>query len=83
MWSFFGFLTLVLAASAQDLVNQFDSGLQSLLSTNATITHNGTVRWSEFNAPTPGTVVNVATEKDVQVTVRRDYSFDHDKRCPC
>lgn len=42
------------------------------LSLNATISHNttGAPRWSEFDAPQPGTVVNVATEQDVQVVVR-------------
>ena len=49
----------------------FEDGLRSLLSPNATISHNLTdaPRWSEYNAPTPGTVVNVAIEQDVQTTV--------------
>ena len=48
-----------------------DAGLRVLLSPGATITHDPSIapRWSEFGAPTPGTVVNVATENDVLVTV--------------
>ncbi|CAG8977587.1 hypothetical protein HYALB_00008363 [Hymenoscyphus albidus] len=50
----------------------FELGLKAILSPSATIVHStsGAPRWSEFNAPVPGTVVNVATEKDVQVTVQ-------------
>lgn len=29
-----------------------------------------TIRWSEYAAPQPGAVINVATETDVQKTVR-------------
>lgn len=52
--------------------SSFDNELQLLLSLNATIVHDttGAPRWSEFDAPTPGTIVNVATEHDVQITVR-------------
>jgi hypothetical protein len=32
-------------------------------------------RWSDFAAPTPWAVVNVATEADVQVTASHPYSF--------
>lgn len=48
-----------------------DARLRVLLSPGASITHNASVapRWSEFGAPNPGTVVNVATEHDVLVTV--------------
>ncbi|TVY18010.1 FAD-linked oxidoreductase azaL [Lachnellula arida] len=47
-------------------------GLGALLSPKATIvnTSSGAPRWSEFDAPTPGVVVNVATEHDVLVTVQ-------------
>jgi hypothetical protein len=51
------------------------SALQPLLSVNATITNSAPARWSQFDAPTPGAVVNVATEKDVQVTVRYKNSL--------
>lgn len=48
----------------------FDLKLRPLLSKNASISSTGfPPRWSEFGAPNPGTVVNVATEKDVLVTV--------------
>lgn len=49
-----------------------DSDLKSKLSSGAIISHNvSTVpRWSEFNAPNPGTIVTVATEADVQAIVR-------------
>ena len=52
----------------------FDDGLRALLSPNATIVHSaaGVPRWSDFHTPTPGMVINVATEQDVQVTVS-DY----------
>ncbi|KAF7871501.1 hypothetical protein EAF04_003608 [Stromatinia cepivora] len=48
------------------------SGLKPLLSSLATIVNNtsGAPRWSDFDAPTPGAVVNVATENDVLVTVQ-------------
>lgn len=50
----------------------FDNALQKLLSPNATISHqlSSAPRWSEYHAPHPGTIVNVATERDVQVVVR-------------
>ena len=46
-------------------------GLRSLLSRNASISHNASTvpRWSDFDAPKPRTIVNVATEHDVLVTV--------------
>jgi hypothetical protein len=46
-------------------------GLKALLSPSATIVNNtsGAPRWSDFRAPTPGVVVNVASENDVLVTV--------------
>ncbi|KAI1443023.1 FAD-binding domain-containing protein [Annulohypoxylon stygium] len=49
-----------------------DSDLKSKLSSGAIISHNvSTVpRWSEFNAPNPGTIVTVATEADVQAIVQ-------------
>lgn len=48
-----------------------DQVLGARLSKGASIVHNSSAapRWSEFDAPQPGTVVNVATEKDVAVTV--------------
>ena len=50
----------------------FDDALQKVLSLNATISHqiSSAPRWSEYHAPHPGMVVNVATERDVQVVVR-------------
>ncbi|KAL9121092.1 MAG: hypothetical protein Q9187_002353 [Circinaria calcarea] len=46
--------------------------LGPLLSKNASIVHSTSEapRWSDFDAPTPGTVVNVATERDVLITVQ-------------
>ena len=65
------------AAIASDSAGKNDSmpldlELRQLLSKNASIVHNtsGTPRWSEFDAPSPGTIVNVATEDDVLVTVK-------------
>ena len=51
--------------------------LQSHLDGAASINFRGdpdfqanTLRWSDFAAPQPGAVINVATENDVQKTVR-------------
>ena len=54
----------------------FDDALQKLLSPNATISHqkSSAPRWSEYHAPYPGTIVDVATERDVQVVVRSPLS---------
>lgn len=51
--------------------HSFDSGLRALLSPNATIVHSdaGVPRWSDYHAPKPRVVVNVATEQDVQAAV--------------
>ena len=51
------------------------TGLRSQLSPHASIVYNttGAPRWSVFDAPTPGAVVNVVTEHDVLVTVSRIY----------
>ena len=47
-------------------------GLSPLLSSAATISPgNNLPRWSDYDKPTPGAIVNVATEDDVAVTVRR------------
>ena len=49
------------------------TNLAKLLSKNASIVYDisSVPRWSEFDAPSPGTIVNVATEHDVLVTVSR------------
>ena len=46
-------------------------GLRSMLSHDASISQNrsSVLRWSDFHAPTPGAIVNVATEDDVSATV--------------
>ena len=36
----------------------------------------GLPRWSEYGAPCPGTIVEVATEEDVQKTVRTNPPND-------
>lgn len=53
------------------------SDLGPLLSQNASIvyTTSGAPRWSTFDAPSPGTVVNVVTEHDVLITVDRDLLY--------
>ncbi len=45
--------------------------LVKLLSPGATVSSaaNTPPRFSDYNAPKPGTIVNVATEEDVRVTV--------------
>lgn len=49
----------------------YDSGLHAVLSSAATISHQvaSAPRWSDYHAPQPGTIVNVATEHDVQAAV--------------
>ena len=49
-----------------------DNDLGAQLSPDASITHSpdAAPRWSTYEAPNPGTVVNVATENDVALTVR-------------
>ena len=60
------------AAASCGLPCTIDGVLGSKLSPLATIVHSALVapRWSEYDAPNPGTVVNVGTEEDVQTTVR-------------
>lgn len=50
---------------------QIDSLLGLKLSKQASIVHSSSAapRWSDFKAPDPGTVINVATENDVLLTV--------------
>ncbi|KAI9645413.1 hypothetical protein NHQ30_006152 [Ciborinia camelliae] len=57
-----------------------ESALGHLLSKNASILHSSAAapRWSDFEAPMPGTVVNVATEDDVLETVK--YCIENDVR---
>ena len=54
------------------------------LSNGTSIVHNTSTapRWSEFHAPQPGTVVNVATEKDVLTTVRAPSPYSFSPSCP-
>ena len=76
---FFLLFVLHIAARTAAWVKPFCDGicvaqrLGPLLSKGASIntSHLSSVapRWSEFHAPRPGTVVNVATEKDVLTTV--------------
>ncbi|KAK4695121.1 hypothetical protein P7C71_g2574, partial [Lecanoromycetidae sp. Uapishka_2] len=69
-----------LANSTCDLQCQIDTHLTPKLSQQASIVHTSAAipRWSDFDAPNPGTVVNVATEHDVLVTVR--YCIRHNIR---
>ncbi|KAI8960488.1 FAD-binding domain-containing protein [Daldinia sp. FL1419] len=54
------------------VVRSIDDDLKNVLSSGATISHDVStaLRWSEFHAPQPGTIVSVATEADVQATVQ-------------
>ncbi|KAG4030746.1 hypothetical protein MFRU_011g02010 [Monilinia fructicola] len=80
MWSFMSAgLLCLLGVTFPSSVNasrlrrvENDTSISLSLSSAATISHNvSTVpRWSEFKAPSPGTIVNVATEQDVAVTVK-------------
>lgn len=53
--------------------------LRPLLSRGANISlvSSTSPRWSEYNAPTPGAIVNVATEQDVVATVSTCFSPYH------
>ena len=55
-----------------------DQRLGPLLSRGASISHDTSTvaRWSDFDAPRPGAIVNVATEKDVLTTVRTTLTID-------
>ena len=50
-----------------------------MLSRDASISQNrsSVLRWSEFHAPTPGAIVNVATEDDVSATVSSCIVVQH------
>ena len=65
-------LFLVALLCSLTLAWPIDDDLGPQLSANATITHdlNAAPRWSTHDALAPGTVVNVATEGDVVLTVR-------------
>jgi hypothetical protein len=64
------FLVVVLANAIASAAT-IDQVLGPRLSKGASISHSSSAapRWSEYGAPAPGIVVNVATEKDVLVTV--------------
>ena len=69
------FATALASAEVRGPFNPTDShskydDLLHHLSPKASIEYDIVPRWSAFNAPTPGATVNVATEKDVQTTVR-------------
>ena len=57
--------------SSCDQQCQIDKDLGPILSPEASIVHTSLAipRWSDYDAPEPGTVVNVATEHDVLLTV--------------
>ncbi|CAG8977804.1 hypothetical protein HYALB_00010889 [Hymenoscyphus albidus] len=81
-WSFFALICVVLdfvqAIPSCDDACLFDTILRPRLSTNASIVHSSSAapRWSEFNPPQTGTVVNVATEHDVLLTVQYCIAAD-------
>lgn len=62
----FGYISGVVSVGRVDT-----SGLKERLSPDASIDQDNSnaPRWSSFNAPTPGAMVNVATEDDVLETV--------------
>ena len=68
----FSILASLLWLSITTLAHESNAdGLRPLLSKNASISHNAStvLRWSEFGAPSPKVIVNVATEHDVLATV--------------
>ena len=58
-------------SSGPDQYVEIDRELGAKLSPGAVISHfqSAAPRWSDYHAPTPGTVVSVAEEVDVQKTV--------------
>ena len=80
LWFFPALLPLVLASALPqtapatascDQSCKIDKELPKLLSSKASVVHTSVnnPRWSELDAPNPSTVVNVATESDVAITV--------------
>jgi hypothetical protein len=65
-------LLLVITATAAVAVRtpSVAQDLEALISTSSSISVELKARWSDFNAPLPAVVVNVATEKDVAAVVR-------------
>jgi FAD/FMN-containing dehydrogenase len=65
-------LLLVITATAAVAVRtpSVARDLEALISTSSSISVELKARWSDFNAPLPAVVVNVATEKDVAAVVR-------------
>ena len=65
------FATTSYASVISVSANSSIAGLEPLLSHNASISYNASTdpRWSQYHAPTPGAIVNVATERDVVATV--------------
>ena len=59
------------AAPLNTLQRRDWNDLRPLLSSNATLSSSDSAapRWSLYHAPQPGLIVNVATARDVQVTV--------------
>ena len=55
----------------QQIRRSFDDDLRLVLSPEARISHqlSAAPRWSEYYAPRPGTIIDVATESDVQAVV--------------
>ncbi|KAI1210834.1 FAD binding domain-containing protein [Annulohypoxylon truncatum] len=65
------FLTLVLVGGkCISLIERLQNELSPQLSGDNLISATAPLRWSDFDAPDPGAVVNVATESDVAVTVK-------------
>ncbi|KAL8738824.1 MAG: hypothetical protein Q9181_000428 [Wetmoreana brouardii] len=67
----------VFQIAPQRLPRAFDDELRPRLSAKATISHqlSAAPRWSEYHSPHPGTIVNVATEHDVQFCVQNQIPF--------
>ncbi|KAI1469342.1 FAD binding domain-containing protein [Daldinia caldariorum] len=71
LWGFLTGLPLVLAgANCNSLAQRLRVELSPHLSGENLISATAPPRWSDFEAPDPGAVVNVATESDVVATVK-------------
>jgi hypothetical protein len=64
-----GRLSSVAVAECGTVAQKLDTELAPLLSSSGLITQVVPPRWSSFDAPAPGAVVNVETELDVALTV--------------
>lgn len=77
LWAiaFTGLSSVVATRDCSSLVQRVQTDLSPELSRKNLISTTAPARWSDFGAPNPGVVVNVASESDVVATVRLHDSY--------